>query len=78
MNWDFVEAGLAFLAIVIIPRFILELAWSRRVRAKIHASDSGRVTFGDRLKAQSLPWIVFGLIGVVCALAALAIVLVPR
>ena len=72
------EAILAFLAIVIIPRFILELAWSRRVRAKARATGKYPMSLVDRLRAQSLPWILFGVIGVAAAIAALAVFAISR
>jgi hypothetical protein len=78
MSWEIVEAGLAFLALVIIPRFILEVAWSRRARAKIRASGTGPISLGDRLRAQSWPWIVFGAVGIACALGALVALLIAR
>jgi len=73
MNWDWAAAILAFLGLVIVPRFILELAWSRRVRAKAQASGKDQMSLIDRLRAKSLPWIAFGVIGLACAIVALMI-----
>ena len=37
MNWDWVAVVLAFSALVIVPRFIIEVAWYRRDRTKAQA-----------------------------------------
>lgn len=73
MNWNFAEAILPFAAIVIIPRFIVELASSRRVRAKAQASGKSPMSLVDRLRAQSVPWILFGVFGAAAAVAIIAI-----
>jgi hypothetical protein len=68
MNWDWVAAILFFLALVILPRLILEWAWSRRLRAEASAAGGDTVSFAERRR----PWIMFVGVGLLCAAAAIA------
>jgi hypothetical protein len=78
MIWNWVEVILAFIALIILPRFVIEWAWSRRVRAKMQAGGSERMSFVQHLQARSIPWLVFGGVGLLCAFAALLIVVLTH
>jgi hypothetical protein len=71
MNWDWFVAIIGVLALLIVPRLMLEWAWSRRQLAKARASGRS-ISFADGLRAQSVPWIVFATVGLLCAGAAFA------
>lgn len=78
MNWNWVLLVAFVVALVILPRFIVELAWGRRVQMKAKATGVVRMSIGDRLKAQTRPWIAFGLVGLVGAIVAIVALLASR
>ena len=78
MNSDWITVILIFLGLVFVPRFIAEVAWYRRLRAKERASGSLPQSMTDRLRAQVVPSVVFAAVGLACAGAAFVIVLSSR
>ncbi len=75
-NWIFIIAIL--IALVMVPRFIAEIAWGRRVQVKAKAKGSGRLSLRERLRAQSLPWLLFGIVGAGLAILALVALFASR
>lgn len=61
-----------------MPRFIVELAWGRRVQMKVKATGVARMSIGERLKAQTTPWIAFGIVGLAGATVAIVALLASR
>jgi len=78
MNSNWLWLVLAVVALVIVPRFIVELAWGRRVRLRAEARGISQLGVVDRLRAQTIPWIVFGVVGIALAVIALVVVAFHR
>ena len=76
MNANWLYLILILLVLGVVPRFILELAWARRVRLRARERGVTRLSLMDRLKAQSVLLLASIVVGVILAVAALIVVLV--
>ncbi len=63
----------AFFALVFVPRFIIEWAWARRVRAIQQSSDIPSTS-----AVRPLPWLVFVALGLIGAGAAAITLVISR